>query len=297
MKKALTCVLALLLAVLFITPAAADPSDTGDTATYSLVSAVVSEPYDFYVDFAPWVHEDMSPGDTFILADDRPNVTLTLKNDLTGETVEVESRYQTGCYVEAETATLLTETTELPATLTVSALSGYDLPRTSLPVTITVTSSPGSAVKQRYMDVTRALSTDMTEGADFTVDGERTSSAKIAIRHAPAAFQLSLFDFETRQTLTFSGDDPHLTFETASELDYFSQTDDTYYFPLAGKIVLDDGYEYEFTLNVHAHPAGSDYVRSVETGDPFRVTLFASVLLLFVGAAILISLRRKRKTL
>ena len=297
MKKTLICVLALLLAVLLITPAAADPSDVSDAATYSLISAVVNEPYDFYVDFAPWVHEDMTPGDTLTLNDDRPDVTLTLKNDLTGETVEVESRYQTGCYVEAETAALLYETAELPATLTVSGLGEYNLPRTSLPITVTVTSSPESAVKQKYMDVTRALSTDMTEGVDFTVDGERTSGAKLAILRAPAAFQLSLYDFETRQTVTFSGDDPHLTFVAASELDYFSQTDDTYYFPLAGKLTLDDGYEYEFTLNVHAHPAGAAAVRSVDAGDPIRISLLAGVLLLFVGAAILISFHKKRKTL
>ena len=177
-----------------------------------------------------------------------------------------------------------------------SGLGAYHLPLTTLPLTITVTSSPEAAIHLKYMDVTRALSTDMTEGADFTVD-EAEPGAAITVLHAPASFRLDLYDFETRQTTSYSGDDPHLTFETASELDYFSQTDDTYYFPLAGKLTLDDGYEYEFTLNVHAHPAGDDAVRSVETGDPVKVSLFLGVLLLFVAAAILIARRKQHPAL
>ena len=285
MKKLIVCALALLLALTGLTAVSADAE------TYSVVSAVCNEPYDFYVDFGPWVHEDMTPGDTFILADERPNVTLTLKNDLTGETVEYESRYSTDCYVEAETPTLLYETTQMEANLSVSGLGAYNVPLTTLPITITVNSSPEAAIRQKYMDVTRALSTDMTEGVDFTANyglPDAEHKGDITILQAPAQFRLALYDFETGKTTEYAGNDAHITFETASEIDYYSQTDDTFYFPLAGKIVLDDGYEYEFTLNVHAHPAGSDYVRSVETGDSAADILPITVLA--AAGAVLIAL-------
>lgn len=291
MKKAVICALVLMLALFGVTTAA----DTS-AATYSVVSAVVNESYDFDVDFAPWVHEDMSPGDSFTLNDDRPNVTLTLKNDLTGETIEYESRYQSGCFVEAETATLLYETATLPATLTVSGIGEYNVPLTTLPVTVTVTSSPKAALRQKYFDVTRGLSTDMTEGVDFTVDAaEPVPGAAITILRAPASFHLDLYDFESGATAVYYGDDARFTFAAASEIGYFSQSDDTFYFDLPGKLVLDDGYEVEFSVRVHAYPSGvakPDSARSVATGE--STAAFLAGALLLTAGAVLIALRRRK---
>lgn len=299
MKKTLMFALALTVALLLALPALADPSDA---APYSVVSAQSNKTYDFGVDFAPWVHDDMSPGDTFILADDRPDVTLTLKNDLTGETFVYEPTAETAWDVEAETPTLLYETTRLDATLVIGTLGdAYGIRYASVPLTVTVASSPEAAIHQKYFDVTNGLSTDLTEGVDFTIDrstGDGVFGAAITLLHAPAAFHLDLYDFETGETVSYYGDDPHLTFDFATELGYHSQTDDTYYFPLDGKLTLDDGYEYEFTLNVHAHPADVAVsepapVTSVATGDPLT-TAYLAVLLLSGAAALAALLRRNR---
>ena len=89
MKKLFIFALALLLAPVSVTGAAADVSDA-DGAPYSVVSAVIDREYDFYVDFAPWVHDDMTPGDTIDLEEPDPDVTLTLQDNATGETFVYE---------------------------------------------------------------------------------------------------------------------------------------------------------------------------------------------------------------
>lgn len=296
MKKRLVSALALLLALTCTLPASA-----ADGAPYSVVSAVINREYDFDVDFAPWVRDDMSPGDTIDLEEPDPDVTLTLQNNATGETFVYEPTADTAWYLRARTATLPRETVQMPAELQIFDLGGgYGITDVIVPVTVTVRSSPEAALRQKYFDVTNGLSTEMTEGVDFTVDDASADDehpAAVTILRAPARFRLDLYDFEAGETVSYYGDDARFTFADVTELGYYSQTDDTFYFDLPGKLVLDDGYELEFTVRVHAIPsnaAENGVPRSVATGDPLLPAGIAALLISGVTALAAVLLRRSR---
>lgn len=261
MKKILVCMLAVLLVLFSMTTAfaAADAKATDDEAAvgeYSVVSAVVNRSYDFKEDFHdsyPY-DEDFRTEGIFKLNDVDPDVTLTLKNNSTGEEFVYEKNAETEYYVRTQIDYLLYETTELDAVLNIVTLGEeYDINDVDIPVTIKVVSSQYSADFHKYPSYVAI--TSMTEDDSYTLKFDPTASkctATVTVLKLPHIFQLSLYNVETKQTEYYDDTNGVFKFQEKVEVVDFKPSCTRFWFFVPVTLVMDDGYEYEFTLSVDA---------------------------------------------
>ena len=262
MKKIVVCVLAVLLAltgtISAFSAATADVAPLGDQ--YSVVSAVVNKTYDFKDDFHdsyPY-DEDFETEGIFKLDDYCGDVTLTLKNETTGETFTYQKTDTGEWTVKASVDHLLYETTQLDAQVHIYDLGGpYGITETDIPVTITVNSSQYSADFHRYPSY--FANTPMYESrGDYTLDYDAsTKKAKITVNQIPKLFWIDIYDVETKQTLTFDQENGNFVFGTEAEVENYDPSCGMFWFFIPGTLIFDDGYEFNFTLSVTGYPQKS----------------------------------------
>ena len=273
MKKILVCLLAVLLVLTTTIPAVAaagaDVAPSGDT--YSVVSAVANTTYDFKEDFHdsyPY-DEDFETVGIFELNDYNGDVTLTLKNNTTGETFVYEKTATAEWAVKASVDHLLYENTQLDAVVHIYNLGQpYGISETDIPVTISVNSSQYSADFHRYPSY--YANTVMYEDVDYTLDYNfTTKKAKLTIMQVPRLFWMDVYDVVTKQTVTFDQDNANFVFADELEIKNYDTSSRSFWFFIPSKLILEDGYEYEFTLSVSAH--AKEYTPTVidsgTTGD------------------------------
>lgn len=258
MKRILACFFALIMAACGVTPALAaatdDATPQGDQATYSVVSAVVNREYDFKEDFHdsyPY-DEDFYTVGVFELDDYNGDVTLTLKNNSTNETFVYERNAQTEWSVKASVDHLLYETTQLDANVHIYDLGGdYGIEEVDIPVTITVVSSQDSANAQKYPSYDGAY-TAMYEGEDFTVEYDPSSPNKATVKllKTPWLFSLAVYNVETKEAEYHETDDSVFEFPMEAEVTDFDPSCSTFWFHLPSKLIMEDGYPFEFTMSI-----------------------------------------------
>ena len=266
MKKIIILTLAVLTALTGLTTAfaATDPAasqgeiPSGNKAgdpSYSIVSAVVNKTYDFKYDFHdsyPY-DEDFYTVGIFELDDYNGDVTLTLKNNGTGEEFVFERNADTEWSVKATVDHLLYETAQVDAAVHIYSLGGeYGIEETDIPVEITVVSSRDSADFHKYPSYDGSW-TSMYEGEDFTVDEDPSSAdgkAAIHLLKTPWLFSLCLYNAETKETEYYETDDAVFEFPTEAEVSDFDPSRGCFWFFLPSKLIMDDGYEFEFTMSV-----------------------------------------------
>lgn len=259
MKRILACFFALILAACCVTPALAAATDDavpqGDQATYSVVSAVVNREYDFKEDFHdsyPY-DEDFYTVGVFELDDYNGDVTLTLKNNSTNETFVYEKNEQTEWSVKASVDHLLYETTQLDAQVHIYDLGGYyGIQEVDVPVTITVVSSQYSADFHKYPSYDGSH-TAMYEGTDFTVEYDPSSpdrKATVKLLKKPWLFSLRVYNVETKEAEYHETDDSVFEFPMEAEVTDFDPSCSTFWFHLPSKLIMEDGYPFEFTMSI-----------------------------------------------
>ena len=263
MKRIIVCMLALALAVIGMTSVfAASAEDSlapqGKNAevgaAYSVVSAVVNRTYDFKEDFhdSYLYDDDFRTEGIFRLDDYNGDVTLTLKNNSTGEQFVYERNDQTEWSVKATVDHLLYETAQLDASVCIYDLGGdYGIRDTEIPVAITVVSSQYSADFHKYPNYDISYYS-VTEGEDFTLDYDASSpggKATVKFTKKPWLFFLSLYNAETGETEYYSPDDSEFVFPTEVEVEDFDPSCDSFWFFFPGKLIMEDGYEFEFTMS------------------------------------------------
>ena len=259
LKRILVCLLALVLMVVCMTSgfaaATEDTAPLGGDAAYSVVSAVVNREYDFAADFHdsyPY-DEDFETVGIFELDDYNGDVTLTLKNNSTGEEFVYEKNADTEWSVKASVDHLLYETTQFDAAVRIYNLGGeYGIENVDVPVTITVVSSQYSADVHKYPSYDGSW-TAMYEGEDFTVEYDPSSSdgkATIHLLKSPWLFSLRIYNVETKEAEYHDTDDSEFVFPTEAEVTDFDPSKRSFWFFLPSKLIMEDGYEFEFTMSV-----------------------------------------------
>ena len=258
-KRILVCFFAVVLAASCITSAFAavteDAAPQGDTVTYSIVSAVVNREYDFKNDFHdsyPY-DEDFYTVGVFELDDYNGDVTLTLKNNSTNETFVYEKNDQTEWSVKASVDHLLYETTQLNAQVHIYDLGGdYGIQEVDVPVKITVVSSLYSADFHKYPSYDHSY-TAMVEGTDFSVEYDPSSpdrKATIKLLKTPWLFSLRVYNVETKEAEYHDTDNSVFEFPTEIEVTGFDPSSSSFWFHIPSKLIMEDGYPFNFTLSV-----------------------------------------------
>lgn len=262
MKKLLAFVLVMMLAFLCVMPvtAAKNAGTVAGTGAsdYSVVSAVVNKTYDFKDDFHdsyPY-DEDFYTEGIFELDDYKGDVTITLKKNSTGEEFVYEEQPDAEWTVKTAIDYLLYETTELDAAVHIYDLGGdYGITDEDVPVKITVNSSLYEADFHKYPSYDYSY-TSMVEGEHFTIDYDPSSAdgkATITILKIPNTFELCLYNVETKQREYFDQETNTYEFPTQVEITDFDPSKGSFWFHLFdSKLIMDDGYVYEFTLSVDA---------------------------------------------
>lgn len=262
MKKLLAFVLIMMFVFLCVMPATAAQKDTFVAAgegDYSVVSAVVNKTYDFKDDFHdsyPY-DEDFYTEGIFELDDYKGDVTITLKKNSTGEEFVYEE--QPGAEWTVKTAIdylLYDDTTELDAVVHIYDLGGdYGIADEDVPVKITVNSSLYEADFHKYPSYDYSY-TSMVEGEHFTIDYDPSSTdgkATINILMIPNTFELCLYNVETKEREYFDQETNTYEFPTQVEITDFDPSKGSFWFHLFdSKLIMDDGYVFEFTLSVDA---------------------------------------------
>ena len=263
-KRIIVFMLASVMTVVAATSAFAAP--TGDTvipsdnngqgsATYSVVSAVVNREYDFKDDFHDsfLYDDDFYSEGIFKLDDYNGDVNLTLKNNSTGEEFVYEKEPEAEWSVKASVDHLLYETSQIDASVYIYDLGGdYGIKETDVPVKITVVSSFESACFHRYPSYDGSYTT-MHEGEDFTVDYDASSSngnAKVTLLKKPWLFSLSIYNVETGQVEDYDPKDHEFEFPTEIEVEDFDPSSKSFWFYIPGKLKMNDGYVFNFTMSV-----------------------------------------------
>lgn len=134
-----------------------------------IVSATVNREYDFKDDFydSYLYDDDFYTEGIFRLDDYNGDVTLTLKNNSTGEDFVYEKNPQTEWSVKASVDYLLYETAQIDAAVHIYGLGDeYGIQEVDIPVKITVRSSLDSADFHKYPSYEGSY-TAMYEGVDF----------------------------------------------------------------------------------------------------------------------------------
>lgn len=276
MKKILVCMLAALMLIMSLTTAfaAADLSSTKDqigSDDYTVVSVVVNKSYDFKDDFHdsyPY-DEDFCTEGIFRMRDHEPDVTLTLKENSTGEEFVFEKNSETVWYVDAEVDYLLYETAQIDAALVIEDLGGdYGITDAQVPVTVTVVSSLYSADFHKYPSY--IANTSMKEGESFTVDYDASSSdgkATITVLKLPHIFILEIYNVETRQTEYYDDENGNFEFEKEIEITDYDPSRKAFWFFVPCTLVMEDGYRFEFILSVDARTEGSSETEAAGGGS------------------------------
>lgn len=264
-KRILVIMLSLVLTVIAATSAFAastgdDEIPNGNTpqnpAAYSVVSAVVNREYDFRADFHDsfLYDDDFRTEGIFKLDDYNGDVTITLKNNSTGEEFVYEKEPEAEWSVKASVDHLLYETSQIDASVYIYDLGGdYGIKETDVPVKITVVSSFESACAQKYPSYDGSF-TAMYEGEDFTVDYDASSSdgkAKVTLLKKPWLFSLSIYNVETGQAEDYDPKDHKFEFPTEIEVEDFDPSSESFWFYFPGKLKMDDGYVFNFTMSVN----------------------------------------------
>lgn len=261
MKKVFVIVLAVMIMLMSAATALAAATEDaavplGADAAYSVVSAVVNRTYDFADDFHdsyPY-DEDFYTEGVFELDDYNGDVTLTLKNNSTGEEFVFERNADTEWSVKASVDHLLYETAQLDAAVHIYTLGGeYGIEEVDVPVTITVVSSQYSADVHKYPSYDGSW-TSMYEGEDFTVDYDPSSAdgkATIRLLKTPWLFSLRIYNVETKEAEYHDTDDSVFEFPTEAEVADFDPSKSSFWFFLPSKLIMDDGYEFDFTMSVN----------------------------------------------
>lgn len=286
MKKTIIFVLAVVLAVVGNTAVLAASTDDGGfsqgaeltgrtetAAAYSVVSAVVNREYDFKEDFHdryPY-DEDFYTEGIFSLDDYNGDVTLTLEDNSTGKQFAFERNADTELTVKASVDHLLYETAQIDAAVHIYDLGGdYGITDEDIPVTITVKSSQLSADFHKYPSYN--ADTVMHEGKDYTIEYDASSSsrkAKITVLKIPHIFMLEVYNTETKQIEYYDDENADFTFEENIEISDYDPSGSSFWFYVPCKLLMKDGYEFEFTLSVWAFPqkADSDTTEPALTSD------------------------------
>lgn len=244
---------ACLLAVLMLLSGCSSAAST----RYSIVSVEVNESYDFREDFSDsfLYDDDFRTEGVFRMSDPDPDITLTLKDHSTGETLLFEKNDETEWYLKASIDHLLYEDGAVEATLEIVTLGGaYDVENVTASAEIKVSSSLHSADFQKYPSYDYPY-TVMYEGTDFTVDYDPSSSektAKLAIRNVPHTFELWLYNVETRDTDTFTPEENTFTFADEITVSDYDPNAASYWIYIPAQLEMEDGFVFEFTLSVNA---------------------------------------------
>ena len=295
--------------------AGAIPSTVG----YSVVSAVVNKEYDFKDDFQdsyPY-DEDFYTEGIFTLDDYNADITLTLKNNATGDTFIYEKTPQAEWSVKASVDHLLYETSQLDAAVHIYDLGGdYGIQEVDVPVKITVVSSLYSADYHKYPSY-EGNHTAMYEGVDFSVDYDSLSDgkARITLLKKPWLFSLSLYNAESRQLEDYDPENADFEFPTEVEVTDFDPTRGSFWFFIPGKLTMDDGYDFHFTMSVNgflknkATPdsakASPDSVKpsakttganfhAIQTGEGSGAYFLLAVLMISAAGFVAIGFRRRK---
>lgn len=277
-KRILVCLLSLVITV--ITATSAFAASTGDAgiplgndglsgAAYSVVSAVVNREYDFKDDFydSYLYDDDFYTEGIFRLNDYNGDVTFTIKNNDTGEEFIYEKTPQAEWSVKASVDHLLYETSQIDASVYIYDLGGdYGIEEVDVPVKITVVSSSDSAFFHKYPSYDATYSA-MNEGEDFSVDYDSSESggkAKITLLKKPWLFSLSLYNAESGQLEDYDPEDHEFEFPTEVEVDDFDPSSESFWFYIPGKLIMDDGHTFGFTLSVNGFRKKAATVDSVD---------------------------------
>ena len=264
LKRFFVCIFAFILTVIGTSSAfAASTEDSvlpqGDSArdaAYTIVSAKVNREYDFKDDFhdSYLYDDDFYTEGIFRLDDYNGDVTLTLKNNTTGEVFTYERNPKTEWSVKAALDHLLYETAEIDAAVHIYDLGGeYGIKEVDIPVKITVISSLYSADFHKYPSYEGSY-TAMYEGEDFSVSYDASSGGKatITLLKEPWLFSLGLYNVETGQIEYYETDDAEFEFPTEVEVDDYDPSCSSFWFSFPSKLIMDDGYVFEFTMSVNA---------------------------------------------
>lgn len=278
MKKFFVCIMVFILTAVGTTSALA--ASTEDSASiggsYSVVSAVVNRDYDFKYDFhdSYLYDDDFYTEGIFKLDDYNGDVTITLKNNATGKSFVYEKEPQAEWSVKASVDHLLYETAQLDAAVHIYDLGGeYGIQEVDVPVKITVNSSRDSADFHKYPSY-EGSHTAMYEGEDFSIAYDPSSDGKatITLLKKPWLFILSLYNVETGQLESFDPEDSTFEFPTEVEVTDYDPSRRSFWFYIPSKLIMDDGYEFHFTLSVNGFcKSGSteDSVKpSSDSSDP-----------------------------
>lgn len=257
-KRILVCMLAFMITVISSTSALAVSTEGGASTggAYSVVSAVVNREYDFLTDFYDsfLYDDDFYTEGIFRLDDYNSDVTLTLRNNTTGDTFIYEKTPQAEWSVKASVDHLLYETSQIDASVHIYDLGGdYGIQEVDVPVKITVVSSYDSAHAQKYPSCDGSY-TAMYEGEDFTVDYDASapgSKATVKLLKKPWLFSLRIYNVETGQAEDYDPDDYVYEFPTEAEVDDFDPSSDSFWFFIPGKLIMDDGYAFGFTMSIN----------------------------------------------
>lgn len=322
-KRILACLVVIILTVFGTTSvsfaATADSVAPVGGAKYSVVSVVVNREYDFRDDFHdsyPYDEDFYSEG-IFRLDDYNGDVTITLRNNSSGEQFAYEKTSEAEWSVKASIDRLLYETEQIDASVHIYDLGGdYGIQEVDIPVKITVISSLYSADYHKYPSYEGAY-TAMYEGEDFFVD-YADGKATVTLLKKPWLFSLSLYNAETGQIEHFDPDDYEYVFPTTAEVDDYDPSSDSFWFFIPGQLILDDGYVYHFDMGINGflnkkatddstatpdsvNPSSmkSDSIEqspgTVQTGAPVGMIVFAAAAL--IVSAFVILYFRKRKNI
>ena len=277
-KRILVCLLSLVMTVIVATSAFA--ASTGDviplenngqgSAAYSIVSAAVNREYDFKDDFhdSYLYDDDFYTEGIFRLDDYNGDVTITLKNNATGDEFVYEKEPEAEWSVKASVDHLLYETSQIDASVHIYDLGGdYGITEVDIPVEITVVSSYDSACFHKYPSYDCSY-TAMYEGEDFTVDHDASASggkATITLLKQPWLFSLTLYNVETGQAEDYDPEDHEFEFPTEVEVDDYDPESDNFWFFIPGKLIMDDGYVFDFTMSVNGFRKKAE---TTEATDP-----------------------------
>ena len=330
MKRLFVCILSVLIMIPGVTAAfAAEGADaTADEAGgagYSVVSAVVSGSYDFKDDFydSYLYDDDFYTEGVFRMRDHDPDVTLTLKDNGTGEELVYEKNDRTEWYISASVDYLLYETAQIGAVLIIDDLGGaYGIKDIEVPVTVTVESSLYSADHHKYPSYN--ANTVMYEGEDYTIEYDASSPesrAEITILKLPRIFVLEVYNVETGQIEFYDGDNGEFVFDKELVITGYDPSRGSFWFFVPCALVMDDGYELEFTLSVNAFPKASPTAEpgtapgsstddsvyaspdspdgsadggAVQTGDPMAAYILAAAVLIAAAGLMLYARKRYR---
>lgn len=256
-KRILVCMLVFVMTIIGTASAVSASTDdsAGTGGSYSVVSAVVNREYDFIDDFHDsfLYDSDFYTEGVFKLDDYNGDVTLKLKNNATGEEFIYEKTPQAEWSVKASVDHLLYETAQIDAAVHIYDLGGdYGIEEVDIPVKITVVSSFDRACAQKYpaYDVTY---TAMVEGVDFSVDYDASASdgkATVKLLKKPWLFSLCLYNVETGQAEDYDPEDHEFEFPTEIEVDDFDPSSKSFWFYIPGKLIMNDGYVFDFTMSV-----------------------------------------------